>query len=205
MEILSREDVRFFRLPPQDFAAQTWKELRALRERVYSDRLDLKLDDLARDEEIDRHSYVFGLSSDDVLKATIRLTPTTAPRLEMRDLGVFPEHETRADEVCEITRFAVEGKGLLYGTAVVNGFATWMLRNTPVKRYYAYCRPRLANYFSRFFGARILPGMAFGISERGVNDYQTVAGTMADCERLTRSIRSRFSPTSRFPEAPREK
>lgn len=205
MDIPPQENVWFFRLPPQDFDTQTWKEVRALRERVYSDRLNLKLDDLPHEEEIDRHSYVFGMSSDDVLKATIRLTPFTAPRLEMRDLGAFPEHETGEDDVCEITRFAVEGKGLLYGTAVVNGLATWMLRNTPVKRYYAYCRPRLANYFSHFFGARILPAMTFGINERGVDDYQTVAGTMVDFERLTRSVRSRFSPTSRFPEAPYEK
>lgn len=183
--MLRREDPQFFRLPPRDFGTQIWEELQELRERVYKDRLDLSLHDSARDAEIDRHSYVFGLSSNGVLKATIRLTPATAPLLEMRELGVFPQQETGADDVCEITRFAVGGKGLTYGTAIVNGFATWMLENTAVKRYYAYCRPRSAKYFSRFFGARILPG-TFGICERGVHDYQIVTGTMADCERLTR-------------------
>ncbi|HEY5833830.1 N-acyl amino acid synthase FeeM domain-containing protein [Streptomyces sp.] len=185
MEMSPQEDMRFFRLPPEDFGTQLWKELRTLRERVYSDRLDLHLHDSAREAEIDRHSYVFGISSHGVLKATIRLTPATAPLLEMRELGVFPQQMTGADDVCEITRFAVGDKGLMYGTAVVHGFATWMLQNTSIKRYYAYCRPRSAQYFVRAFGARVLP-VTFGISERGVTDYRIVTGTMADAEGLTR-------------------
>ncbi|MBO1415385.1 hypothetical protein [Streptomyces sp. FH025] len=166
---------------------------------MYRERLEFDPGELAADEETDLHSFVFGLWSRGVLRSTLRVTPAGAPRLEMRELGVFPRHEIGAPDACEITRFAAEGHGLRYGEAVVHGCARWMLLNTPITRYYAYGRPGPADYFRRALGSVVLPGRDFGIAARGVDNYRTLTGTMADFERFTAHVRSHFAPDSLFP------
>jgi hypothetical protein len=191
-----KERVEFHRLRP---GGPGWRELKELRARVYRERLDLDPDELAADEEIDRHSFVFGLWSGGRVRSTLRVTPAGAPRLEMRDLKVFPKHEAGAPGACEVTRFAAEGRGLRYGEAVIHGSACWILRNTPIARYYAYVRPGPVDYFRRAFGSVVLPGREFGIAARGVDNYRTVTGTMVGFERSTAHVRSHFAPDSLFP------
>ncbi|MBV1853370.1 hypothetical protein [Catellatospora tritici] len=183
--------LRCLRVAP-DGDSELWREVVALRRRVYASRLDLPLEVLEHEEEIDRHSFVFGLLAGGRLTATVRLTPATAPRLEMRDLGVLPAADDGAPEVCEVTRFAAEGGGRLYGAAVVHGFAVWMPRHTPVRRYYAYCRPAAVRHFALAFAARPVEGVSFGISERGVADYRVMVGTMADSAARTAHVRKHF-------------
>lgn len=187
--------LRFLRVAP-DGDPRLWREVVALRQRVYASRLDLPLEGLEHEEEIDRHSFVFALLAGNRLTATVRLTPATAPRLEMRDLGVLPAAEDGTPQVCEVTRLAAEGGGRLYGAAIVHGFALWMPRHTPVRRYYAYCRPAAARHFALAFAAHPLEGASFGISERGVADYQVMAGTMADSAARTAHVRKHFTDLS---------
>lgn len=191
---MMRDDaLHFYKMQSNDLATREWDELRSLRRLIYGDRLELDLDEIADDSDIDRHSYVFALVSHGSIVATIRLAPATVARMEMRDLKVFPEHLAGDPCVCEITRFAVGGKGLLYGAAIVNGFARWCMANTRLAQWYAYCRPQVARYFSRSFGANIIPDSNFTIAERGIHEYQIVAGTMAECRKLTDRIYSEIN------------
>lgn len=187
--------LHFYKMQTHDLATREWDELRSLRRSIYGDRLELDLDEMAEDSEIGRDSFVFALVSDGSIVATIRLSPATLARMEMRDLKVFPEHLAGDPCVCEITRFAVGGKGLLYGAAIVNGFARWCMANTRLAQWYAYCRPQVARYFSRSFGANVIPNSGFTIAERGVHQYQIVTGTMVNCRKLTDHIHSKINLT----------
>ena len=107
---------------------------------------------------------------------TIRLTPVCdQPELEMRALGLLPTWAEDDPTLCEASRLAVSPEGS--GVEVMSSAATWLLENTHMRRYIAYCRTRVLPAMLRI-GARAVSAPT-QIDARPGADFVVILGTLA--------------------------
>lgn len=159
-----------------------------LREAVYRGRCDYLL--ASRDgshsaeDAHDPRSYLFacglGEEPSGPVVAACRFTPGGPGLWEAGESWRLPaELEARSEELLQISRVvAREDIRRLEVTEVMMHLACrWLIENSPYRRYFALCLPRLARFYGHF-GAELYPGSGVCLPERNSNRYQLIHGEL---------------------------
>lgn len=155
-------------------------EARRLRDEVYRSRLGLDPARWEHEDERDRAGYVFLLRDHGDLAGTGRVTPTSSPLCEIRQLGYLPADLYDARDLCEVGRMATRRRtdGIAASFVILCLGARWLLQHSHLRRYVAYTRLHRLPLFEQV-GASDL-GVRFTIPDRGDAEYALIIGDVAD-------------------------
>ena len=151
----------------------------AFRRRVFMDRRGVSFDE-ALEARRDREGHVLLLRDAGAPVATARVLPHPSPLSPLTTLAPALAVHGADSEVGRIAAVA-SPQAVRFSLVLLTLGSIWLLRNTGLSRYVAYCHPRLLDFY-RVVGAKDT-GLSVAVPGRD-EPHRIICGAYADAARL---------------------